>query len=108
MKTGVFAFLALFAGLAAPAAAVDAEVTSKVYFDIEIGGKPQGRITMGLFGKTAPKTAENFRQLARGHAVGGFVEFLLINLVFLLGFADFLVLFLVIFGAFWGYFRFYF
>ncbi|MQL71058.1 hypothetical protein Taro_003368 [Colocasia esculenta] len=27
------------------------EVTHEVYFDIEIDGKPTGRITMGLFGK---------------------------------------------------------
>ncbi|KAG5557974.1 hypothetical protein RHGRI_008027 [Rhododendron griersonianum] len=33
------------------------EVTHKVYFDVEIGGKPAGRIIMGLFGKTVPKTA---------------------------------------------------
>ncbi|OWM87427.1 hypothetical protein CDL15_Pgr022538 [Punica granatum] len=33
------------------------EVTHKVYFDIEIAGKPAGRIIMGLFGKTVPKTA---------------------------------------------------
>ncbi|WOG89096.1 hypothetical protein DCAR_0208332 [Daucus carota subsp. sativus] len=33
------------------------EVTNKVYFDVEIAGKPAGRIVMGLFGKTVPKTA---------------------------------------------------
>lgn len=29
---------------------IDAKVTSKVFFDITIGGKPAGRIVMGMFG----------------------------------------------------------
>ena len=34
-----------------------------VYFDINIDGKPAGRITMELYDDVAPKTAENFRAL---------------------------------------------
>ena len=37
-----------------------------MYFDITIGGEEAGRIEIGLFGNTVPKTAENFKQLAMG------------------------------------------
>ena len=41
----------------------DPKITNTVYFDITIGGKPAGRIEIGLFGSVVPKTAENFRHL---------------------------------------------
>lgn len=41
----------------------------QVFFDIEIGGEKTGRIVIGLFGKTVPKTAKNFKTLAEGTEV---------------------------------------
>mmetsp|Transcript_32282 Transcript_32282/g.37259 ORF Transcript_32282/g.37259 Transcript_32282/m.37259 type:complete len:193 (-) Transcript_32282:120-698(-) len=63
---------ALLCCSAAMAGSSDYEVTDKVFFDITIGGKPAGRVVIGLFGKDTPKTAENFKQLAAGTSGFGY------------------------------------
>lgn len=60
----IFAFMAMLC--LALAKTASRTVTDKVFFDITIDGEESGRITMGLYGDTVPKTAENFRELCRG------------------------------------------
>ena len=43
-----------------------AEITSRAYFDVAIGGRPAGRIVIGLHGNVVPKTVKNFETLCQG------------------------------------------
>jgi len=44
----------------------------QVFFDMEIGGRPAGRIVMTLDADVCPKTAENFRALCTGEKGFGY------------------------------------
>jgi peptidylprolyl isomerase len=62
---GIFGII-LCLGLLSAISCTKEEISSYVYFDVSIGGQSAGRIVMGLFGHTVPKTAGNFRALCTG------------------------------------------
>lgn len=57
-----FIFITPSTGQVAP----QAEITQRVYFDIDIDGIAAGRIVIGLYGNVVPKTVKNFAKLCEG------------------------------------------
>merc|ERR1712066_1137524 len=53
---------------------ISAMANPKCYFDMQIGGKPAGRIVMELRADIVPRTAENFRALCTGEKGFGFAN----------------------------------
>ncbi|KAM0904579.1 hypothetical protein ACQ4PT_017934 [Festuca glaucescens] len=45
---------------------LQAKVTSKCFFEVEISGECVGKVVIGLFGEVVPKTADNFRAMCTG------------------------------------------
>lgn len=66
----VYALLVLSGTVDASDGKKGPKVTDKVWFDIKIGDEDVGRVTIGVFGKTVPKTAQNFIELAKKTEIG--------------------------------------
>lgn len=54
-----------------PRLTASARPPPKVFFDLRVGEEDAGRVVIGLFGKTVPKTVENFVALATGEVRAG-------------------------------------
>lgn len=69
LKLGLCAILMLIKCAASSESSLNngPKVTDIVYFDINQGGEPLGRVEIGLFGGTVPKTVRNFKELATKH-----------------------------------------
>lgn len=60
LYVGVVSLLWLAQALLCTAITEEALVTEKVFLDLEIEGEYAGRVVIGLFGATSPKTVRNF------------------------------------------------
>ena len=56
----------------APSIVQRPSITTRVFFDLTLGGEPVGRVNIGLYGDALPKTTENFRALATGEKGYGY------------------------------------
>jgi peptidylprolyl isomerase len=69
MRRITLALFVIAAALATVAVARELEkeeITHRLEFGVSIGGVDSGTYEIGLFGKTVPKTVENFKSLCTG------------------------------------------
>ena len=47
------------------------KITKRVYLDVLVGNKDEGRLVIGLYGEVMPKTVENFEKLCASNSYAG-------------------------------------